>query len=365
MTTTKTYTFPLPEEAENSPALLQHATFRSPSVWELIKGLVRPQARVLDCMQVEVTSQCAARCSYCPHTTHAATWQGQHMHARTFANLWPLLQQSTRVHLQGWGEPFLHPHFFDFVDFARKAECLVSSTSCGLHLSEKNAHKILQSGIDILAFSLAGSDAQSNAVRHGADFHKVCENIRFLQELRKKHMAVHLELHLAYILLADRMEAVLHLPELMHSLGVHTAIISTLDYVPSPELAPLALLPTQSETLARAKALLEEASEQAKKYDIQLYYALPSTVAGAVCRENIQKSLYINAQGDISPCVYLNVPSQSHAHERKIFGNINKESAEDIWRKSSFASFRQSHAQGKPNAHLCQHCVKRQEVLEI
>ncbi len=362
--------FPLSHQTFNrsSAEILQHHAFRAPSVWELVKDLVRPKARLLDCMQVEVTSQCGARCTYCPHTTEADTWQGQHMDALTFANLWPLLRQTNRVHLQGWGEPLLHPHFFDYVAFARKADCFVSTTSCGLHLTQKTSDRILESGMDIFAFSLAGTDATSNAVRDGADFHKVCENIRALEALRKKKMAVHLEIHVAYLMLADRMEAVVALPALMHDLGVNVAVISTLDYVPRPSLAALALPPEKIKELAQAAAFLAEAEEQARLYDVRLYCALPSRITTTQCRENIQRSLYVAATGTVSPCVYLNICSGTdpsthtpHTQNSTCFGNVNTENALALWEKTDFATFRRLHAEGQPNTTLCKTCVKRFE----
>ncbi len=160
------------------------------------------------------------------------------------------------------------------------------------------------------------------------------------------------------------MQAVLDLPELMHKLQVPVAVISTLDYIPSPELEALALPPHKTEELARAKAILEEASAKAKEYDVQLFYALPSMKANTQCRENIQKSLYVSAQGNISPCVYLNVPIQEEAaQDRAVFGNVNEENALDIWQGEAFTAFRQSHAAGCPSQALCMNCVKRFEVL--
>ncbi len=344
--------------------IFSHPLFKEAGVWDIIKDLVHPKPRPFDCLQVEITSHCSARCSYCPHTTHAQSWQGQHMEARTFANLWPLLQQSTRVHLQGWGEPLLHPHFLDFVAFARKAGCAVSTTSCGLHLNENVAKSIFDSGIDILAFSLAGTDAESNSARQGADFHKVCEKIRLLQELRKKHWAVHLDIHVAYILLADRMEAVLGLPDLMQELAIHTAVVSTLDYVPQPHLQELALRPEEKNKIAKARTLLQEASARAKSLDKDIHYALPSLTTTGHCRENIQKNMYITAAGQCSPCVYLNIPAkQASSFPQAIFGNVNSQHPLDIWHGEEFTRFRQSHGQGDPNHPLCHSCIKRHEDL--
>ena len=142
---------------------LRNPRFQEPSVWQLFRESLFGKPRLLDCIQVEVTSVCPGRCVYCPHTTQAGYWRSRHMEAATFARLWPLMQESGRVHLQGWGEPFLHPRFMDFAALARKAGCRVSTTTCGLRMDETLAGQIVGSGIDIVAFSLVGTDEASNA----------------------------------------------------------------------------------------------------------------------------------------------------------------------------------------------------------
>lgn len=210
---------------------LRNPRFQEPSVWQLFRESLFGKPRLLDCIQVEVTSVCPGRCVYCPHTTQAGYWRSRHMEAATFARLWPLMQESGRVHLQGWGEPFLHPRFMDFAALARKAGCRVSTTTCGLRMDETLARQIVGSGIDIVAFSLVGTDEASNAPRAGVPFSRVREAVRTLQRVRKAKMGVHLELHFAYLMLASQMEAVEGLPDLMDELDVHAAVISTLDYM--------------------------------------------------------------------------------------------------------------------------------------
>ena len=200
---------------------LRNPRFQEPSVWQLFRESLFGKPRLLDCIQVEVTSVCPGRCVYCPHTTQAGYWRSRHMEAATFARLWPLMQESGRVHLQGWGEPFLHPRFMDFAALARKAGCRVSTTTCGLRMDETLAGQIVGSGIDIVAFSLVGTDEASNAPRAGVPFSRVREAVRTLQRVRKAKMGVHLELHFAYLMLASQMEAVEGLPDLMDELDVH------------------------------------------------------------------------------------------------------------------------------------------------
>lgn len=232
--------------------------------------------RLLDCIQVEVTSVCPGRCVYCPHTTQAGYWRSRHMEAATFARLWPLMQESGRVHLQGWGEPFLHPRFMDFAALARKAGCRVSTTTCGLRMDETLAGQIVGSGIDIVAFSLVGTDEASNAPRAGVPFSRVCEAVRTLQRVRKAKMGVHLELHFAYLMLASQMEAVEGLPDLMDELDVHAAVISTLDYIAAPGLEAEAFSPHEAGKLDAARDILERVAGETAKRGRGLYYSLPS-----------------------------------------------------------------------------------------
>ncbi len=351
-------TFPIPADYAEP---FKHKALREANVLELIKDLVRPSTRPFDCLQVEVTSCCTAKCTYCPHTTKASQWNSRHMQAHTFVNAWPLLKKATRVHLQGWGEPLLNPHFFDFVALARKAGCLVSSTSCGLHISQDLAQKIISSGMDVVAFSLAGTDLKSNNARAGADFNKVFAGIKLLQKMREEKLAAHLEIHLAYILLADRLDAVKNLPKLMDELNIHASIVSTLDYLADDTQAHLAINPNDFKVIAKAQSILEQAAKQAKEQGRHIYYALPSQTPSPECRENIQKSLYIDADGNIAPCIYLNVPDQEAF--KITFGNINLEHPLHIWEKNNFANFRKSHTANN-TIKQCQACVKKFEILK-
>ncbi|MCL1939626.1 MAG: radical SAM protein [Desulfovibrionaceae bacterium] len=341
---------------------LGNPAFKEPGVLEILSELFRGQRRLVDCVQVEVSSVCTARCEYCPQSADAGRWKARHMEAGTFAALWPLLRRSARVHLQGWGEPFLHPRFFDFTAFARKAGCAVSSTSCGLHMDEGIARRVVKSGMDVLAFSLAGTDEASNAIRRGAPFTKVCDNIRLMSEIRKKSMAVHLSLHCAYILLADRMEAVLALPDLASELGLHVVVVSTLDYIAAPGQESLAFAPHEADKIARARDLLEKAAARAAKLELEFHYALPCPEPWGTCRENVERSLYVDAGGALSPCIYVNVPVRDDNERRRVFGNANETDAFACWQGERFSAFREALETGNPEA-PCVQCAKRFEKM--
>jgi MoaA/NifB/PqqE/SkfB family radical SAM enzyme len=332
---------------------------REPGFWEMVREAVFGVRRPLDCIQVEVTSRCPGRCIYCPHTAQSSTWVARDMEMETYHRLWPLMRRSARVHLQGWGEPLLHPAFFEMAALALKAGCQVSTTTCGLRMDRELAFRIVESGIDIVAFSLAGTDPASNASRHGVDFERVCEAVTTLQAVRRERMGVHLEIHFAYLMLASNMQAVAGLPALMQRLGVHAAVISTLDYIPVPGLRCEALAPQETDKIAIAAAILAQAEAEARRLGVGFHYELPSPEAsGASCRENIGRSIFISAAGAVSPCVYLNVPVDAIDPQRRVFGNVRETDPLRIWDGADFRRFRERLASGDPDL-PCMSCPKR------
>jgi radical SAM protein with 4Fe4S-binding SPASM domain len=350
-----------PEEyiMKKAPFATTGKPLRGPGFWETIKTHLLGLRRPLDCIQVEVTSRCPGRCGYCPHTTQRQNWLSRDMNMETFERLWPLMRRAARVHLQGWGEPLLNPAFFDMAALARKAGCAASTTTCGLRMDPEIAAKIVESGMDIIAFSLAGSDAQSNASREGVDFERVCEAIATLQSARRERKRAHLEIHFAYLLLASAMEAVARLPALMQRLGVHAAVISTLDYIAAPGLEAEAFGPRETDKLARAAAILADTAAEARRLGLGFHYALPSqAVSGTACREEIKHSIFVSADGSLSPCVYVNVPADIRDDRRRVFGNVREQNPLEIWESADFRRFRERLAAGEADL-PCRTCPKR------
>jgi MoaA/NifB/PqqE/SkfB family radical SAM enzyme len=331
----------------------------APGFWEDFKETFFGAPRPLDCLQVEVTTRCPGRCGYCPRSARQDRWLERDIDERTFQRLWPLMRRATRVHLQGWGEPLLHPRFFSLTALARKAGCLVSTTTCGLVMDPATAGRLVESGIDVVAFSLAGPDREGNAVRHGVGFDRVCAAITALQALRREAMAVHLEIHIAYLLLASRIEALARLPDLASRLGVHAVVVSVLDSPPAPGFEGEDFTPAEGETLARAGAALATTRDAAQRLGIALHWALPRPEAtGTVCHENIGRSLFVAADGSVSPCVFANLPLSGADPRRHVLGDVGRTDPLEIWESEARRSFLSRLAAGDPDP-TCRGCPRR------
>lgn len=334
---------------------------KGPGLRRLFQELLGKR-RLLDVAQIEVSSACPGQCAYCPHSTMKDVWKTRHMAPATFAALWPLLLETRRVHLQGWGEPFLNPRFLDMVALARRADCLVSTTSCGLFMTEEFAAGLVASGLDIVAFSLTGATRHSNnAARRGVDFDRVLESVRSLQKVRQEKMGVHLEVHFAYLMLAGAVDEVRLLPELMDELNVHAAVVSTLDYIPESGWEQEAFAPHETEKIAAARTQLALAAARAKDLGRNIYYSLPAQQPRPFCLENPARSIYVDAEGNLAPCIYVNLPTTAPDPMRRVFGNALDENPLSLWQGKDFSDFCAALASGDPQA-PCRNCPKRYAV---
>ncbi len=321
-----------------------------------------------DWIQVEVTTFCQAACHYCPHTVYREHWTSQHLPLDTFRRLLPILKRARLVHLQGWGEPFLHPDFFTMVSRARQAGCQVATTTNGMLLDADDLRRVVDLEMEVVAFSLAGTGANNDAVRRGTSFAAVLKNIETLGEIKAKKGASLPKVHVAYMLLASGLDEVALLPEALAGLGVSQVVVSTLDFVASPALARESLKLAAPEAYQQATARLNEVADRARRQGLEIYSQLaPPPDWPNPCAENITRALCVAADGAVAPCVFLNLPVQEETYmgregedlySRLSFGAVEADqSLLRTWRSRDYRKFRRVWAKGHtPPA--CRGCLK-------
>jgi MoaA/NifB/PqqE/SkfB family radical SAM enzyme len=96
--------------------------------------------------------------------------------------------------------------------------------------------------------------------------------------------------------------------------------------------------------------IVKQAEKNAQKLKIRLKRPSLSTIDIPVCEENPLGNLYISAEGEVSPCVYLYPPLPSpfkrifcekeYWIEKLSFGNIFKDSFSAMWSCSDYEEFR-------------------------
>jgi radical SAM protein with 4Fe4S-binding SPASM domain len=327
-----------------------------------LRSLFHPK---FDWIQVDVTSFCNAACIHCPHTVLRNNWINRHMTLETFAHLVPALKSTELVYLQGWGEPFLNPFFFTMVEQAKKAGCLVGTTTNSMALDGRMIERIMQSGLDLISFSLSQTNPCNDYVRQGAPVETVLDRIREMTAAKKKAGTDKPSIHVSYLLLRSNKDDVKKLPARLKGLGIDEVIISTLDYVPTPELRKEELFPQTKDEFESLSAYLESVQTEGERNGVQIHYQIGHAGCRRLfCSENINKALVVSATGDVLPCVFVNIPlsvEQGHTEksesDRLIFGNITQQPLEKIWLSKSYKKFRRSFYREHLKA-PCMHCPK-------
>lgn len=338
----------------------------------------------LDWLQVEVSARCNARCAYCPLTCYRDIWQGGLMERTTFAQLEPAFSHVNLVFLQGWGEPLLHPDFWNMVASVKRAGARAGFATNGTLLTEQNRTKLLASQLDVMAVSLAGARATTQErLRRGCTLTDIDSGLEALK--REKQVSGQKEpaVHIAYLLTSSNWQEVQELPTLAVKWGVSEVVVSHLSLVCRKELIGESLL-AQPSLWPRVQDALENTRETAASEGMGLHYYEPDlSNPQKVCTENVLRSCFVSHQGDVSPCVMTNLSVQSDAAlehnvsgnwqplKQIAFGNVHRESLEDVWRSRAAKAFRQSfhrriELQNPEQVRLpspCRHCYKLYERL--
>jgi MoaA/NifB/PqqE/SkfB family radical SAM enzyme len=316
-------------------------------------------------IQVEVTSRCNAACVYCPHTVYRDVWQDRFLSLAAFRHLLQAFKKTRLVHLQGWGEPFLHPDFFSLAALARQAGCRVGTTTNGMLLDDQKLRQVVGSGMDFIAFSLAGWGENHDRARPGTSFGKILECIHNLNRLKAAAGSATPQIHIAYLLLKSGLPDLEKLPQILSGLGVRQVVISTLGFVPSRELAgerlQIADLPAYEELDARLAQVAAAAP-----LGVEVHYHLnPPGARALLCPENPHQAFYLAADGAVSPCVFTNLPVSratyvgrdgEQPYQPLVFGNLLEQELGVIWRRKAYAHFRRTFFTGRL-ATPCRQCL--------
>lgn len=319
---------------------------------DLFKKIHTPPFR-FDFIQVEVSALCNASCPYCVHGCYGEIWGGGLMEMDTFKRIQRSFGSSNLVFLQGWGEPLLHPEIWDMVRMVKEEGPKVGFTTNGTLLTPENRQHVMDSGLDIMGISLAGATPETHKkMRKGISFETLDTALKAFRKLREQSHGKAPNLHIAFMLLKSNWQELDLLLDLADRWGVNEVVISNLDLVGSREMEEESLL-IHSELWQQVVACLEKTKETASKMGIRLHYYRPDIGdTCAQCKENILRSCVISYEGNVTPCVMVNISlkggdtghfffkGHSHPVEKYVFGNVNEAPLEEIWSSEKARQFR-------------------------
>jgi MoaA/NifB/PqqE/SkfB family radical SAM enzyme len=131
---------------------------------ELAYRRLADRAPALVSVNLELTNHCNLRCTICPVNTTMRRPKG-FMDPALFRRIIDDNPGFRFVLAFQWGEPLLHPNFFELVRYAADRGVRTMITSNGTHLTPENRRKLLECGLDRITFSVDGDADSHFAIR--------------------------------------------------------------------------------------------------------------------------------------------------------------------------------------------------------
>jgi hypothetical protein len=134
------------------------------------------RAPVLTSVNLELTNHCNLRCTICPVNTTMRRPKG-FMDPALFRRV---IDDNPQIHFVlafQWGEPLLHPNFFELVRYAKDRGVSTMITSNGTHLTPENRKSLLECGLERITFSVDG-DAESHFAIRNYDLETLRRDVR-------------------------------------------------------------------------------------------------------------------------------------------------------------------------------------------
>jgi radical SAM protein with 4Fe4S-binding SPASM domain len=270
------------------------------------------------------------------------------------------------LHLQGLGEPLMHPRFFDMVRYATEKGIRVSTNSNLTLLTAQRAERCVTSGLEWLHISLDGATPETDErIRVRSRFERVLRNLELLMQARARLGVVRPHVRLVVVVMRQNLHELPALVRLAHSWSIDTIFVQHLCHDFGESTLPAQYRPMrefiQAQTLLaedpqRVTQSFAEARQVAQELGVDL--RLPRTqprvhppqTPGPQRCDWPWRGAYISYQGQAMPCCMVATP------DRITFGNMAKDGVAAVWNNAAYETFRNRLASEQP-PEVCRSCA--------
>ena len=299
--------------------------------------------------QIELTTRCPLLCKMCIRS-ESTEWQFQDMPLEDFKKILPYLKDVETVVLEGWGESLLHKDLSECIRLVKKEGSHVGFVTSGMGLAKNRVSELIEAGIDFVGFSIAGTTpATHEAIRVNSQLPEILDAIRLFREEQKRRGLLRPKMHLIFLMVKDNVHEVSSVPSFAKEAGIEEVVITNICHTINLWQETQRVFVWEN-VKSPYEEIVKQAEVNARKLNIRLKKPELSASSVPVCAENPLRNLYISAEGEVSPCVYLYPPLPSpfrrifcekeYRTDKVSFGNIFKEPFSAIWNSSNYREFR-------------------------
>jgi MoaA/NifB/PqqE/SkfB family radical SAM enzyme len=320
-------------------------------------------------VQIEPVGQCNLRCQMCaiqfrrdgpPYGPPAF------MPFETFTRLVDQFPDLRELHLQGLGEPMMHPRFFEMVAYAAGKGVRVSTNSNLTLLNARRAELCVASGLETLHVSLDGATAATyERIRLRAHFDRVLAHLELLLAARARHGSERPYLRLVMVIMRQNLHELPELVRLAHRFQMGAVFVQHLCHDFGEASLPERYRPMRD--FVSEQTLLGEEPERVERYfaeartvaaELGVELRLPRTrsrphAPGTPGRARCDwpwRGAYLSYQGEAMPCCMVSTP------DRASFGAMAAHGVEAVWNGAEARAFRERLDSDDP-PDICRSCA--------
>ncbi len=320
-------------------------------------------------LQIEPVGQCNLRCRMCPiqfRKDGPPHGPPAFMRFELFTDIIDQFDTLRELHLQGLGEPMMHPRFFDMVCYAARRGITVSTNTNLTLLNPVRAERCVTSGLDTIHVSIDGATAETyERIRVRARLARVVANLNLLGAARARLQSDRPHLHMVAVLMRQNLHELPDLVRLAHAWSMQSLFVQHLCHDFSEASLPLHYQPMRD--FVEEQTLVSEDPERIEHYftrartvarELQVMLRLPRTrprrhAPGTPGPERCDwpwRGMYISYQGLAMPCCTIATPDRLH------LGDVNQQRLLDLWNGQGYESFRQQLSSEEP-PEICRSCA--------
>jgi len=286
----------------------------------------------------------------CPRTIFSKDWDNGDMPLSLYDKISSYFHLVENIHLQGWGEPLLHPEISLMIQKAKAADCKTSLTTNGVLLTQKMSEEFIKQGLNTVAISIAGATRQTHeAIRCGSHFEQIINNIQTLASSKSNMKSKMPKIVLSFLMTKTNIKELSEAVSLAKDVGIDEMVATNVDYTPGKLQDDMKIFSCKEDSYC--KKLIESALRTAKKVKLPFRIYTLEMEELIMCEMNPLKIVFLSHDGCVSPCVYLNLSKQGliprvfcgnqYEIERQCFGNIGQDSFMEIWERGDYKNFRE------------------------
>lgn len=287
-------------------------------------------------VRIEPAAACNLTCSHCP--TGTVEMERGLMSTETFARVMESLQANQAAVkvavLYHGGEPLLNKGFIDMVKQVKAAGVpLTKTVTNGMVLTDKMIAGIIESGLDVIEFSLAGATPEeNNMIRRDSDYATVVKNVKRLIDYKRQQQSITPTINVS---------AIQFLSEEQRDKDQRPLLPS------APEYLYKEFGGDYEGTVAGLRAFWAYRWPHMEILeDIYELYEEPAD-SKSFC-DHVVNTITVRSNGDVVACCF-------DLTSLYVLGNVNKDSLATIWNNSRYQALRRSIAK-KQYIPMCDNC---------